>query len=73
MKNEAPQLFSHNKLKTLREHRGWKQEDVAQQLGITAQLLSNYENGHCKPPTDRLLQILEFYRISHHEIMVKKS
>jgi transcriptional regulator with XRE-family HTH domain len=56
------------KLKELRKSRGLKLAQVADNTGLTVSALSNYENGHSTPPGDVLLRLLDFYRVTNHEV-----
>ena len=43
-----------DRLRTLREQRGWRAKDVAAMLGVTSGTLRDYELGHCVPsPANR--------------------
>lgn len=63
--------LDQEKLKELRKSRGLKLADVAVNTGISVQKLSNYENGHSRPPGDALLTLLNFYRVTNFEVSKK--
>ncbi len=56
------------KLKELRRNRGLKLREVAESNGLKVSQLSNYENGHALPPGDVLLTLLDFYKVTNHEV-----
>lgn len=57
-----------DKLKELRRNRGLKLREVAESNGLNVSQLSNYENGHSLPPADILLTLLDFYKVTNHEV-----
>jgi len=61
-------VLDADKLKELRESRGLKLRDVAESTGFTVQQLSNYENGHAIPTSNTLLTLLDFYKVTNHEV-----
>jgi transcriptional regulator with XRE-family HTH domain len=60
--------LDREKLKNLRKSRGFKLAYVAENTGVSVSALSNYENGHAKPPGDVLLTLLSFYRVTNFEV-----
>lgn len=52
------------RLKRERERRGWSQIYVAEKLGITNSVLSNYERDYRDPDTTMLKKIAELYEVS---------
>ena len=46
-------------LKMLREQKGLKQEELAAQLFVTRQTISNYENGRSRPDIETLMKIAQ--------------
>lgn len=61
-------VLDNKKLKELRTSRGLKQHEVAEKIGISQSKLSNYENGHANPPSDILLTLLDFYKVTNFEV-----
>lgn len=61
-------VFDADKLKQLRKDRGLKLNDVTIATGLSVAQLSNYENGHAKPPADVLLTLLDFYKVTNFEV-----
>ncbi len=52
------------RLKYEREDRNWSQKFVAEKLGITNTVLSNYERDYRDPDTENLRKIAELYDVS---------
>lgn len=52
------------RLKKEREHKGWSQIYVAQKLGITNSVLSNYERDYRDPDTKMLTKLAELYEVT---------
>lgn len=51
-------------LRLLRSNHGYKQDDLANYLGITRGTYSHYENARLIPPTDSLYMLSAFYKVS---------
>ncbi|MED0672679.1 helix-turn-helix transcriptional regulator [Aneurinibacillus aneurinilyticus] len=49
------------KLKMLREKRGWTQTQAAEKLGVSSQVISNYERDYRSPDADNLKKLAELY------------
>jgi transcriptional regulator with XRE-family HTH domain len=60
--------FDGQKLKKLRKAKKMTQTAVAEQVGKKTSHISNYENGFACPPSDVLLSLLEFFKVSHIEV-----
>lgn len=60
-----------NKLRHLRKSRGYTQISLQMQTGIEQALLSKYENGERIPPTETLLKLADFYRVSLDYILCR--
>lgn len=67
--------FDGQKLKALRKKKKLKQAQLAEKVGKKTSHISNYENGVATPPSDTLLSLIDFFKISHKEISrtVEKS
>lgn len=52
------------KIRDLREDHDLKQKTVANDLGISQQAYSNYENGHRDIPTWIVIALTEYYKVS---------
>lgn len=51
-------------LKNEREKRGWSQKYVAEKIGITNTVLSNYERNYRDPDTNTLKKLADLYEVS---------
>lgn len=52
------------RLQTIRKSKNLSQKDVANALGISAAVISNYENGGRTPSIEVLISLASFYRCS---------
>jgi len=52
------------RIRDLREDRDLKQREVAQHLNCSQQVYSNYELGQRDVPTEILIRLAEFYKVS---------
>lgn len=52
-----------DRLRTARNECGLKQQDVAKQMGIKANTISNWEKGRTEPDIDSFVKLCEIYRI----------
>lgn len=52
------------KLKKLREQRGWTQTQAAERLGVSSQVVSNYERDYRSPDKESLSNIAKIYNCS---------
>ncbi len=57
------------KLKNARIQAGYTQEEVAEQLQVTRQSISNWENEKCYPDIISVINLSEFYQISLDELL----
>ncbi len=53
-----------HRIRSLREDRDWKQQDVAELLGIRQTTYSKYELGKILVPIDMLIKIADIYQVS---------
>ncbi|WP_438447449.1 helix-turn-helix domain-containing protein [Gorillibacterium sp. sgz5001074] len=53
-----------DRLKAERERKGWSQIFVAEKVGITNTVLSNYERNYRDPDTDTLRKLADLYEVS---------
>jgi transcriptional regulator with XRE-family HTH domain len=51
-------------IKKLRKHFGLTQVELAQRLGITQKVITDYETGKAQPPQKRLPHIARFFNIT---------
>jgi putative transcriptional regulator len=59
------------RIKEIRESRGIKQTFIAEQVGISQQLLSNYEKNKALPRIDRAIRISEVLGMDVKEVWVE--
>lgn len=57
------------KLKLLRQEKGWNQPELAEQLGIEQSYLSKLENGKAIPSADTFQRILEAFDLTVEEML----
>ncbi len=60
-----------NRLKQLRQDRGYTQVSLQMRTGIEQALLSKFETGERVPPTETLLLLAEFYGVSIDYILCR--
>lgn len=56
-------------IKTLRMQKNMTQDELAQQLFVTRQTVSNYENGNSRPDVDMLLQIAGVFGVDVNAVI----
>ncbi|SBW10145.1 conserved hypothetical protein [uncultured Eubacteriales bacterium] len=52
------------KLRELRQERQWTQGQVAKRIGVTASVISAYENGIRQPSYESLIKLVRLYAVS---------
>ena len=57
------------KIQALRREAGLSQEGLADQLGVSRQAVSKWENGTADPSTSNLIALAKLYGISAEEIL----
>ena len=70
--NEETQAVRKNLGEVIKEHRtrcGMTQEFVAEQLGVSRQAVSKWENGPSDPTTTNLLALAKLYGISPEDLL----
>lgn len=60
-----------NNLKLLRKCRGYTQIAIQMKTGIEQALLSKYETGERVPPTETLIRLADFYKVSIDYILCR--
>ena len=60
-------------IKTLREEKGYTQEKVAEELGVTFQAVSSWERDEYKPDIDKLVKLAEFFGVSVSAIVEERT
>ena len=58
-----------SKLRTAREKAGYKQEDIANILGVTPQKVSSFETGRTRVDVDTLVTLCKLYNVDANDIM----
>ena len=58
-----------DRLLQLRKERGWKQQDIVEQLGIALRSYQYYEHGNREPPLSVLIALADFYNITLDELV----
>ncbi|ENJ6136859.1 helix-turn-helix transcriptional regulator [Bacillus cereus] len=61
------------RLKKERERRNWSQKFVAEKIGITNTVLSNYERDYRDPDTTTLGKLADLYEISTDELLGRSN
>ena len=59
-----------NKLLQLRKEKGYSQEALAQELGISRQAISKWERAEASPDTDNLIGLAKLYGISLDQLLL---
>lgn len=59
------------KLLNLRKARGWSQEELADQIGVTRQAVSRWESDAAKPDADRIIALCRIYGISADYLLLE--
>lgn len=60
-------------IKQLRKAKGISQEQLAEQLHVTRQAVSNWENGKTQPDIETLTQIAEYFEVSVERLIYGKE
>lgn len=61
------------RLRELRKKAGYSQEELAEELNISRQAVSKWENGTANPDINNLIRLGELYRISTDSILFGSS
>ena len=56
-----------------RAARGWTQEFVAKQIGVTPELISMMENGQRRPSYEVLLKLEDLFQMNHRDLFAEVS
>lgn len=57
------------RIKACRNEQNMTQDFVAEQLGVTRQTISNWENGRSYPDIERVIRLSELYHLSLDELL----
>ena len=60
-------------IKQLRQEKGINQEQLAEQLHVTRQAVSNWETGKTQPDIETLTQIAEYFDVSVEKLIYGKE
>ena len=58
-----------DKITEERKKNGWSQEELANQLGVSRQAVSKWENGTSDPSTSNLIAIAKLFHITPEELL----
>ena len=58
-----------DRLQKLRKEKGFSQEQLAEELGISRQAVSKWERAEASPDTDNLVELAKLYGISLDELL----
>lgn len=64
--------FAEN-LMTLRKQRGWSQEELGNQIGVTRQTVSKWEMGQSTPEMEKLMELAKLFGISIDQLVGVKE
>lgn len=62
-------MMMYEAVRAARIKAGMTQEEVAEKLYITQQMIQKIESGEKKPPLDRLVQLADLYKVSMDELV----
>jgi transcriptional regulator with XRE-family HTH domain len=63
-----PFFFLPNALRSLRQRKGWDQEELARRAGIGNATISRYESGHSTPNVSKLITLLETMGVGERDL-----
>ena len=58
------------KIQSLRKSRGWSQERLAEQIDVTRQALSKWENGTAVPDTANVIRLARLFEVSTDYLLI---
>lgn len=61
------------KIVSLRRARGWSQEDLAEQLGVSRQSVSKWESAASVPELDKIIQLARIFDVTTDELLLDVS
>jgi transcriptional regulator with XRE-family HTH domain len=62
-----------DRIRELREEKGWSQDKLAKSIGAVAHQISRYEHGHMSPSAETLVKIAETFDVSLDYLLVEDS
>lgn len=60
------------KIQALRKSRGWSQEQLAEQINVSRQALSKWENGTAIPDTNNVVQLAKLFGVTTDYLLVEE-
>ncbi len=66
-------MLFHEKLIQRRKEKGMTQEELAEQLCISRQTVSKWENGECMPDADKFIRLSDILEISLDELAGRET
>jgi transcriptional regulator with XRE-family HTH domain len=57
-------MMIHEKIKKLRQQKGWSQTQLANKMGVRSQHISRYERGNSNPSAETLSKFAEIFGVS---------
>ena len=61
------------RLKELRQNRGWSQGQLAKKIGGDLQRVSKYEQGVNRPPSEMMIKLADIFEVSLDYLMLGKQ
>lgn len=65
-------MFSHTRLKALRENRGLSQKGLGEEIGVSDVMISMYEQGKKNPSIDTITKMANFFGVSVDYLLGQK-
>lgn len=62
-----------DKIVYYRKCRGWSQEDLAEQLGVSRQSVSKWESAASQPELDKIIQLSRLFGITTDELLLEEA
>ena len=59
----------NERIRKLRQERGWSQVDLAKKLNVTKQSVSNWENDNIQPSIDMLVKLARVFSVSTDHLL----
>jgi len=69
---DTKHLPFHEKIKELRDGRGWTQNELAEKLGTDGRMISHYEKGKNIPSADILIKMAELFNVSIDYLLIDR-
>ena len=59
----------HKNIKELRKHKGLRQEELAELMGVSTASVSKWETGQCAPELTVLMELADYFEVSVDALM----